>query len=612
MVRARSNSRAVAAAVVFVLAALACALVPQAARAYGSNGSGVTERDWGTCASAVAAPARTWYLAEGCTEPGFETWVLVQNPGDEAANIAMDLQTDKGPVTGPRARVPARSRATFNLADSVVSFNVSTRVISDRDIVCERSMYGNNREWATGATGVTAPAKTWYLAEGCTDGGLETWVLVQNPGTSSVDIEMTLQGASGEVPGPRKTIPAGTRRTYNVADYLVAYDVSIKVKATGGVVCERAMYGNGREWGTDDTGIPAPSKTWYLAEGCTLPGFETWLLVQNPGPTQADIKMSLLSDKGEKEGPTRPVPPMSRNTYNLGDIASGISPGTVITSSVPIVVERAMYGDGRLWGTCASGVRSLSKTWYLAEGCTQQGFETWVEVMNPSRESIDVTVKLLTESGEVDGPSGSIAPRSRKTFKLDDYVTSYNVSAVVEASAPVACERSMYGEGTNRRLCAPVPGPPLYPLTKDGSIACGHWSAGSTDYPYFGAPRNGTRLHAGVDIYPPGGEGTPVRAVKPGTVVTTGTFYTRANGEQTYAILVDHGDFVADYGEVKKPESWVVPGATVERGQVIGYVSGTVQLHFEMYAPGTTSWLQWYGPQPANLIDPTSYMLMLY
>jgi murein DD-endopeptidase MepM/ murein hydrolase activator NlpD len=59
-------------------------------------------------------------------------------------------------------------------------------------------------------------------------------------------------------------------------------------------------------------------------------------------------------------------------------------------------------------------------------------------------------------------------------------------------------------------------------------------------------------------------------------------------------------------------DGWVQPGATVSRGQVIGLVSGTLQLHFEMYARGTTSWLQWYGPQPANLFDPTDTILLLY
>ena len=41
-------------------------------------------------------------------------------------------------------------------------------------------MYGNNRTWGHDSIGVTSPASTWYLAEGCTAGGTETWVLIQN------------------------------------------------------------------------------------------------------------------------------------------------------------------------------------------------------------------------------------------------------------------------------------------------------------------------------------------------------------------------------------------------------------------------------------------------
>jgi len=37
----------------------------------------------------------------------------------------------------------------------------------------------------------------------------------------------------------------------------------------------------------------------------------------------------------------------------------------------------------------------------------------------------------------------------RRTFHLNDYVTTYNVSTKVTASSPVVCERAMYGpEGT--------------------------------------------------------------------------------------------------------------------------------------------------------------------
>jgi hypothetical protein len=248
----------------------------------------------------------------------------------------------------------------------------------------------------------------------------------------------------------------------------------------------------------------------------------------------------------------------------------------------------------------------------MAEGCTARGFETWLTILNPGDSDLDFEVKLQTATGEVPGPSGVIRAKRRLTFDLGDRVRGYDVASLVRASGPVACERSMYGDSTERVPCQPVAGPLLYPFTRDESIACGHWPAGSTDYPYFGAPRNGTRLHAGIDIYPASGAGTEVRSIRSGTVIKTDLFYRRASGEQTYAILVDHGDFVANYAEVQPPEAWVRPGAAVAKGQVIGHVSGTVQLHFEMYAAGTTSWVWWYGPQPANLLDPTGFMLQLY
>ena len=195
---------------------------------------------------------------------------------------------------------------------------------------------------------------------------------------------------------------------------------------------------------------------------------------------------------------------------------------------------------------------------------------------------------------------------------MADYVSTYDVSTVVTSQGGgVVCERAMYGAPTREdhesSIIKPFEGEPLYPFTTDGSVACGHWPPGSLDYPYFGAPRNGTRLHAGIYIYPEAGAGAPVFAVKDGRVIKVDVFYVRYTGEATYAVLVDHGDFVANYGELQPPA--VRPGDPVKQGQTIGLVSGTLQLHFEMYTPGTTSWLSWYGPQPANLIDPTGVML---
>jgi murein DD-endopeptidase MepM/ murein hydrolase activator NlpD len=159
-------------------------------------------------------------------------------------------------------------------------------------------------------------------------------------------------------------------------------------------------------------------------------------------------------------------------------------------------------------------------------------------------------------------------------------------------------------------LGAPLEGKPEYPFTKNESINCGRWERNSQDFPYFGAPRGNARKHAGVDIYPQGGAGSPVISLADGVIIKIAPFYTRANGEVTYGVLVDHADFVANYAELEKPDTTV--STVIKQGEIIGRVSGTRQLHFELYAKGTKDWLRWYGKQPEDLMDPTEIILKLF
>jgi len=100
------------------------------------------------------------------------------------------------------------------------------------------------------------PTTTWYLAEGSTDGGMETFVLVQNPNPDPVTVDLTFMTGSGEKEGPRDfALPGNSRTTFKVNDYVTDYNVSTRVEATGDVICERAMYGNNRTWAHDSIGV---------------------------------------------------------------------------------------------------------------------------------------------------------------------------------------------------------------------------------------------------------------------------------------------------------------------------------------------------------------------
>jgi Papain family cysteine protease/Family of unknown function (DUF5719)/IPT/TIG domain len=390
-----------------------------------------------------------WYLPEGCTGAGFETWVLVQNPNGTPAHVNITYMTPAGAVEGPAAVVGANSRQTFNVADTVPGeWNVSTRVTSDKPIIAEHAMYGNGRKWGSESVGVEAPARTWYLAEGSTADGFETWILVQNPNSAPVGVQVNYMTARGKVGGPYVVLPGNSRMSFNVADTVNgASGVSTRVDSDKPVIAERSVYWNGRRGGHDSIGVTSPSETWYLAEGSTGGGFETWIPVVNPGSQDARVALTYMTDKGEVKGPTVKVKAGTRTSFFVADTVPncwGVS--TRVTSDQPIVAERSVYWGGRIEGTNSLGVTAAADSWDLAEGSTAPGFETWVLVQNPSDQPAEIAITYMTPKGSVSGPSLKLPANSRKTFFVADTVPNeWSVSTRVTADKPVIAERSMYG-----------------------------------------------------------------------------------------------------------------------------------------------------------------------
>ncbi|NPV60121.1 MAG: hypothetical protein HPY75_10700, partial [Actinobacteria bacterium] len=139
----------------------------------------------------------------------------------------------------------------------VTDWDVSTKVTSEGgEVICERAVYGGNRTWAHDSIGVTDPSDTWYLAEGCTQGDFDTWVLVQNPNPDPVTVDLTFMTASGPVDGPQDfEIPGNSRHSFHANLFVTDWDVSTKVTSEGGeVICERAVYGGNRTWAHDSIG----------------------------------------------------------------------------------------------------------------------------------------------------------------------------------------------------------------------------------------------------------------------------------------------------------------------------------------------------------------------
>jgi hypothetical protein len=155
-----------------------------------------------------------------------------------------------------------RSRKTVRVNDLHPGKDLSTHVHADKPIVAERSMYwtpvAGAGEAMHDSIGMSTAHTRFYLPDGETGSGTETFTLVQNPDNSNVQVRITYlkPSGAGNVSWV-ETIPAGSRKTFNMADRLSNTRAAVMVEClTAGkkIICERAMYFQNRWGGTDTIG----------------------------------------------------------------------------------------------------------------------------------------------------------------------------------------------------------------------------------------------------------------------------------------------------------------------------------------------------------------------
>lgn len=414
-------------------------------------------------------PAFRQKIAEGVAagiddylvDPGrFDEYVLMMNPDPEqTAQVELTYMNSSGREGTRQVEVPPLARATVHVDEDEPNTDVSTLVTSVNGVpvVAERAMYFGFEKGTGGhaSQGVTQPSETWYLAEGSTDWGFSTYVLIQNPleienaatvrfmrfDGKNIDYKCTLQ------PHTRFTLDCSTVPGVEKADF------SVRVAAESPVVVERAMYfkdHDGKSGGHDSMGVTAPATRWLLAEGYTGKGFDTYVLIQNPSGSNVSARVNYLLPGGKVVNTTEEIAPRSRKTVHVDEV-EGLSATDVsveVEATVPVIVERSMYFDyfGIREGNNASATTGPSTQWYLAEGYTRQGFDTYVLLQNPGETDAGALLEFMLPDGTTKKLGVSLAARSRRTVKVNEVegLGAAEFSTRIACSVPVVVERSSY------------------------------------------------------------------------------------------------------------------------------------------------------------------------
>ncbi|MCC6629769.1 MAG: S8 family serine peptidase [Chloroflexi bacterium] len=316
-------------------------------------------------------PASTWYFAEGWTGAGFDEYLTLVNPGpvDTTVTITYFLSGNQPPVTRRRA-VPATSRVTVTVHDPVEGVGrdqaVSARVVADDGIgiVAERPMYftyrSANLTAAGGHTviGATAPALTWYFAEGFTARYFDQYLTIMNPNADDISVTIDYYLSTGTVITKNLAVSHYSRATVAVHDPIegVGRDQAVSARVTtthaGGIVVERPMYFRyslAVAGGHIVMGATALSQTWYFAEGYTGAGFDEYLTILNPHEQEAPVTITYFLKTGATVEHHLTVKPTSRATVTVYAEDEGVGRGQAVAARVTtphpdgVLAERPMY-----------------------------------------------------------------------------------------------------------------------------------------------------------------------------------------------------------------------------------------------------------------------------
>jgi hypothetical protein len=241
------------------------------------------------------------------------------------------------------------------------------------------------------SAGLTAPATTWFFAEGATGDYFDEFLLLANPAETAADVLVTFLLPDGTTYS--KSVRVAGQSRFNIwvdqetfpgitgTPLKNAEGVSATLEVANGVpiVAERAMWWPGPTFATwaeahNSAGATTTATKWVVGAGRVADGpaaADTYCLIANPSASDATVKVTVLYADGAPAQSVE-VEVVAESRFNIDmrtrfpdtvGRAFGVQIESLGTTPVPIVVEWAIYSDalGQRWAAGTSALATVVK-----------------------------------------------------------------------------------------------------------------------------------------------------------------------------------------------------------------------------------------------------------
>jgi hypothetical protein len=434
-------------------------------------------------------PRFTRYFADGASGSFFQTRFALANAHAEPVPVTVTFTDAQGTPTTMEVILPPTSRSTIDDTNrpALATDIFATRFEAPQPIAIERTM-----TWASGGPaygahsdpGVSAPRTSWVMGEGTTSSQLAMFYLVQNPTSTTADVQVQFFLASGQqIDRTYQVAPRSLTSIWvNKVDAVLANaEVFARVTSLNHVpvVVERSAYvQNGAEVfsaGDNSAAVEAPASRWYLAEGATGGTFDEFVSIANLNSASVDVEVTYLRAGTTPIARMHSVAARSRLTLHVDEDALELADTEVSIqveslSSRPVVVERTMRWRAQATGDwvgahSSHGATETAARWLVAEGEAggTGAASTYVLVANLASTDTPVRFTLLTEDGSVHMTDAFVPASGRysldvaqtfpaalgRRFSVMVESTDGSTSLVVERSSYVSTPTTPWAAGTN-------------------------------------------------------------------------------------------------------------------------------------------------------------------